>query len=177
MMRTSVDLPARLSARNANRSDPYGGRAFSPRAMPLSMASRRLTVGHSGSSVPGCSSLRLFVVEDTQERMGHLTPEQKKDRNRYPFPFEAAINPIWYATSPEMAIETEGCLSIPGFKADVFRYWAIEVEGFQPDGRRKTWSIKGWPVRIFQHEIDHLDGRLLTDCLLPGHSHRSRRTA
>jgi len=110
--------------------------------------------------------LRLFVVEDTQDRMSHLTPEQQKARNRYPFPFEAVINPIWYATSPEMVIETEGCLSIPGFKADVCRYWAIEVEGFQPNGRRKTWSVKGWPARIFQHEIDHLDGRLLTDCML-----------
>jgi len=111
--------------------------------------------------------LRLFVVEDTQDRMSHLTPKQQKARNRYPFPFEAVINPIWYATSPEMVIETEGCLSIPGFKADVCRYWAIEVEGFQPNGQRKTWSVKGWPARIFQHEIDHLDGRLLTDCMLP----------
>jgi peptide deformylase len=111
--------------------------------------------------------LRLFVVEDTQDRMSHLTPEQQKARNRYPFPFEAVINPVWYATSPEMVIETEGCLSIPGFKADVCRYWAIEVEGFQPNGQRKTWSLKGWPARIFQHEIDHLDGRLLTDCMLP----------
>jgi peptide deformylase len=111
--------------------------------------------------------LRLFVVEDTEGRMGHLSAEQRKARNRYPFPFEAVINPIWYAISPEMVVETEGCLSIPGFKADVYRYWAIEVEGFQPNGQRKTWSVKGWPARIFQHEIDHLDGRLLTDCMLP----------
>ena len=107
--------------------------------------------------------LALIILPDQRLR----TPEQQKARNRYPFPFEAVINPIWYATSPEMAIETEGCLSIPGFKADVCRYWAIEVEGFQPNGQRKTWSLKGWPARIFQHEIDHLDGRLLTDCMLP----------
>src|SRR3981189_3698582 len=111
--------------------------------------------------------LRLFVVEDTQDRMSHLTPEQQKARNRCPIPFEAVINPIWYATSPEMVIETEGCLSIPGLKADVRRYWAIEVEGFQPNGQRKTWSFKAWPGRLLQHEIDHLDGRLLTDCMLP----------
>jgi peptide deformylase len=107
--------------------------------------------------------LRIFVTEDTQDRMSHLSPEQQRARNRYPFLFEAVINPVWYATSPEMVIETEGCLSIPGLKADVPRYWAIEVEGFQPNGQRKTWSLKGWPARIFQHEIDHLDGRLLTD--------------
>ena len=35
------------------------------------------------------------------------------------------------------------------------------------NGRRKTWSVKGWPARIFQHEIDHLDGRLFTDCMVP----------
>jgi peptide deformylase len=110
--------------------------------------------------------LRLFVIEDTQERMSHLSAEQQKTRNRYPFPFEAVINPVWCATSPEMVIETEGCLSIPGLKADIPRYWAIEIEGFQPNGQRKTWSVKGWPARIFQHEIDHLDGRLLTDCML-----------
>jgi hypothetical protein len=79
----------------------------------------RVTLGGNGViAVP----LRLFVIEDTQDRMGHLTPKQQKARNRYPFPFEAVINPIWYATSPEMVIETEGCLSIPGFKADVCRY-------------------------------------------------------
>jgi peptide deformylase len=109
--------------------------------------------------------LRIFVTEDTQDRMSHLSPEQQRAGNRYPFLFEAVINPVWYATSPEMVIETGGCLSIPGLKADVPRYWAIEVEGFQPNGQRKTWSLKGWPARIFQHEIDHLDGRLLTDCM------------
>ena len=111
--------------------------------------------------------LRLFVVEDTQDRMSHLIPEQQKARKRYPFPSEEVINPTWYAASPEMVIETEGYLSIPGIKADVSRYWAIEVEGFQPNGQRKTWSLEGWPARIFQHEIDHLDGRLITDCMLP----------
>lgn len=58
--------------------------------------------------------LRFFVLEDTQDRMSDLTPEQQKARYRYPFPFEAVINPLWYATPLETVIETEGCLSIPG---------------------------------------------------------------
>jgi peptide deformylase len=77
------------------------------------------------------------------------------------------INPTWRAASNQMSIEVEGCLSIPGLRAAVPRYWEIEVEGRQPDGEPKTWSLKGWPARIFQHEIDHLDGRLLTDSMLP----------
>jgi peptide deformylase len=111
--------------------------------------------------------LRLFVIEDTEDRMSHLSPEQRRDRRRYPYPFEAIINPTWRTTSSHTVIEQEGCLSIPGFKADVPRYWAIEVEGYRPDGEQKRWSVEGWPARIFQHEIDHLDGWLLTDRMLP----------
>ncbi len=110
--------------------------------------------------------LRLFVVEDTEDRMQHLSAEQRRDRHRHPFPFEAVINPTWRATSPRMAIEPEGCLSIPGFRADIPRFWAIEAEGFTAIGERKRWVLEGWPARIFQHEIDHLDGLLLTDRML-----------
>jgi peptide deformylase len=111
--------------------------------------------------------LRLFVIEDTAERMSHLTPEQRKERHRHPYPFEAIINPTWRAILSRTAIESEGCLSVPGLKADVPRYWAIEAEGFSRDGERKRWSVEGWAARIFQHEIDHLDGCLMTDRMLP----------
>jgi peptide deformylase len=107
--------------------------------------------------------LRMFVIEDTEERMSHLSAEQRRDRHRYPYPFEAIINPVWRATSTRIAIEQEGCLSIPGLTADVPRYWAIEAEGQNPEGEPKRWSLEGWPARIFQHESDHLDGLLMTD--------------
>jgi len=110
---------------------------------------------------------RLFVIEDTEERMAHLSADQRRERNRYPYPFEAIINPTLRATSSRTVIDHEGCLSIPGFEADVPRYWAVEVEGCGPDGERKLWSVEGWPARIFQHEIDHLDGCLIIDRMLP----------
>lgn len=111
--------------------------------------------------------LRLFVIEDSEERMQHISAEQRQARHRTPFPFEAIINPTWRATSPRVAIEPEGCLSIPGFRADIPRFWSIEAEGFTSKGERKRWTLEGWPARIFQHEIDHLDGLLLTDRMLP----------
>jgi peptide deformylase len=111
--------------------------------------------------------LRLFVIEDTEERMTHLSEDERRDRHRDPYPFEAIINPTWRATSSRTAIAPEGCLSIPGFRADVPRYWAIEAEGRGPNGESKRWSVEGWPARIFQHEIDHLDGILMTDRMLP----------
>ena len=173
----SLDVPAtpveivkvgHPALRNGTRSVPqelFGTAALHEliEVMRATLAGKGVGLAAPQIAVP----LRIFVIEDTQDRMSHLSPEQQRARNRYPFLFEAVINPVWYATSLEMVIETEGCLSIPGLKADVSRYWAIEVHGFQPNGQRKTWSLKGWPARIFQHEIDHLDGRLLTDCMLP----------
>ncbi|WP_375414123.1 peptide deformylase [uncultured Bradyrhizobium sp.] len=111
--------------------------------------------------------LRLFVIEDTEERIQKISKKDREKRERVPFPFEAVINPIWRATSTEITIWPEGCLSIPGFVAEVPRYRAIEVEGFTRDGKAKTWKLTGWPARIFQHEIDHLDGRLYIDCMQP----------
>jgi peptide deformylase len=84
-----------------------------------------------------------------EDRMSHLGLERRRDRRRYPYSFEAIINPTWRATSSHIVIEQEGCLSIPGFRADVPRYWAIRAEGFRPDGERKHWSLEGWPARIF----------------------------
>jgi len=154
--------------RNGTRNVP--AKLFGTPVLQKLIEVMRATLAGKGVGLAGpqiAVPLRLFVVEDTEERMGHLSPEQRKARHRYPYPFEAIINPTWRATSPEMVIEPESCLSIPGFKADIPRYWSIEVEGLRPNGERKTWSVKGWPARIFQHEIDHLDGRLLTDCMLP----------
>jgi peptide deformylase len=110
--------------------------------------------------------LRLFVIEDSADP-SRLSPEELERRERTPYPFEVIINPIWRATSPETVIFPEGCLSIPGFIADVPRYREIEVEGLTHNGISKVWRLKGWPARIFQHEIDHLDGRLFVDIMQP----------
>jgi peptide deformylase len=111
--------------------------------------------------------LRLFVIEDTADYASRYSREELERRERTPYPFEVIINPIWRATSAETTIFPEGCLSIPGFTADVPRYREIEVEGLTHDGASKLWRLKGWSARIFQHEIDHLDGRLFIDTMQP----------
>ena len=96
--------------RNGTRSVPQ--ELFGTPALYELIDVMRVTLAGNGVGLAApqiAVPLRLFIVEDTQERMGYLTPEQQKARNRYPFSFEAVISPIWYATSPEMVIETEGC--------------------------------------------------------------------
>ena len=57
----------------------------------------------------------------------------------------------------------EGCLSIPEFVGDVERAEAVTVKGQNRHGQNMKLKAKGWLARIFQHEIDHLNGVLFTD--------------
>jgi len=58
---------------------------------------------------------------------------------------------------------TEGCLSIPGYVGEVYRYEKVKVVALDRNGRKVYFDAEGWLARIFQHEIDHLDGILYTD--------------
>lgn len=66
----------------------------------------------------------------------------------------------------------EGCLSIPGLFGDVKRHSKIVVKGQDPAGRPFRVAAEGLLSRCFQHEIDHLDGRLFTDLALNLHEQK-----
>lgn len=57
----------------------------------------------------------------------------------------------------------EGCESIRGFHAEVTRYNSVEIRAFDEDGKEFTRAYSGWPARIVQHEMDHLNGVVYTD--------------
>lgn len=61
----------------------------------------------------------------------------------------------------------EGCLSLPGIFADVARAKRVVVEGRDREGRPIREEAQGLMARVFQHEIDHLDGVLFIDRLSP----------
>jgi peptide deformylase len=62
-------------------------------------------------------------------------------------------------------LEDEGCLSVPGFTATVLRPARAVVSGFDRDGRPQRLDGAGLLARAFQHEMDHLDGRVFVDRL------------
>ena len=64
-----------------------------------------------------------------------------------------------------MQLEDEGCLSVPGFSATVARPSRAVVTGLDRDGNEITVEGTGLLARCFQHEMDHLDGRLFVDHL------------
>jgi peptide deformylase len=59
--------------------------------------------------------------------------------------------------------DVEGCLSIPGVYGEVTRAKEVVVEGLDREGKKRKFMASGLLARVFQHEIDHLNGILFTD--------------
>lgn len=95
---------------------------------------------------------RLIVVEYGDEENEEIPPK-----------LYVMVNPEITRASQETVLGIEGCLSVPGVQGDVERLEAITVKGLNRQGQPMTVKAKGWLARIFQHEIDHLDGILFTD--------------
>jgi peptide deformylase len=103
-------------------------------------------------------SIRLIVV--------HLPGETEEDREEYG---EGAgetyivFNPKIIKESREKAMGVEGCLSLPGILGEVERHKMVVVTGQDRDGKKFRIKAKDFLARVFQHEIDHLDGILFID--------------
>jgi len=105
-------------------------------------------------------NLRLFVAQISDEPL-------KRDKNNkiiLPPPekmkFYAIFNPEIKKFSKEKTVMEEGCLSVPGIYGDVERPEKITLVGY--DKNAKKIKIKAWGLlaRVFQHEVDHLNGIL-----------------
>lgn len=75
----------------------------------------------------------------------------------------ALVNPEIVRATEETVLGTEGCLSIPNFIGDVERNQGVTIKALDRRGRPVRLKADGWLARIFQHEIDHLNGVLFTD--------------
>lgn len=76
---------------------------------------------------------------------------------------EVIINPKIISKSEIKEKDWEGCLSIPGIRARVPRYKTIEVEYTSIDGSLKLVVFEDFIARVFQHEYDHLNGKVYLD--------------
>jgi peptide deformylase len=75
------------------------------------------------------------------------------------------INPEITWKSSRLTRGIEGCLSIPGWVGEVERHEAIRVKGLDRRGRKISYRLNSYIARIFQHEVDHLEGVLYIDRL------------
>lgn len=116
------------------------------------LASRNDGVGLSAPQI--AVNKRVFVVA------GKVW--QKKNDPVVP-PDEYFINPVIIKSSKKLATAEEGCLSIPNMYGLVKRPANVQISYLDEHGEAKKKSASGLLARIFQHEIDHLDGILFTD--------------
>lgn len=77
--------------------------------------------------------------------------------------FHSVVNPKILKHSKEKESTEEGCLSVPGKFGPVERHFGFEIEFLNLLGKKQRIAAKGLLARIFQHEIDHLDGKLFID--------------
>jgi len=84
------------------------------------------------------------------------------------------INPRILETSGEWTYE-EGCLSVPGLSWEIVRPNRVHLVGLDLDGNPIDMEVEEYHARIFQHETDHLDGKLLLHCLTPEQEAASKK--
>jgi peptide deformylase len=96
--------------------------------------------------------LRVIVVEFGDEEDEEVPPK-----------LYSVVNPELVKASSDVVTGVEGCLSIPGFAGEVDRSLEVVVKGQNRRGQPIRIKASGWLARVFQHEINHLDGVLFID--------------
>jgi peptide deformylase len=106
-------------------------------------------------------SERVIVVEyaDPPEEPpeGQEPPKEVKPK------LYVMINPEIVKSSEESVLGVEGCLSIPGLVGEVERLSSLQLKGLNRRGQPMKVRAEGWLARIFQHEIDHINGVVFPD--------------
>jgi peptide deformylase len=83
--------------------------------------------------------------------------------------YTVLINPVITAREGSIVSERESCLSAPALHLDVPRAATVHVEGLDARGRAVSFEASGFAAIVIQHELDHLDGRVVSDRLPPEH--------
>jgi len=115
---------------------------------------------------------RLIVIEYAEQPEDD--PEQLPDAGNdgaTPPPERKPVKPKLYVmanpeivkTSTEVVSAVEGCLSIPGLVGEVERFSTVHVRGQNRRGQPMKVKAEGWLARIFQHEVDHINGVVFPD--------------
>lgn len=80
-----------------------------------------------------------------------------------PGDFDVLINPRITQARGEKVTMTEGCLSCPDIQVEVGRFPEIKVRAFDANGEKISKRYLDYVARVVQHEMDHLDGKLIVD--------------
>jgi peptide deformylase len=149
-IREIVTLPQEILRRKARPVDDFGPDL--QRLMDDMVDTMRVAPG-VGLAAPQVNlPLRVIVVEFGDE-----------EDDEAPRKLFTLANPEIVRASTETVMGLEGCLSIPYLVGDVERALEVTVKAHNRRGQPTRIKARGWLARIFQHEIDHLNGVLFPD--------------
>lgn len=106
-----------------------------------------------GLAAPQIGIPKRVIVVEFGDEYDETIPEQ----------LFVVINPEIVQQSEEKISGIEGCLSVPGLVGEVARAQAVTMRGKDQFGKKVNIRAQGWLARIFQHELDHVNGVLYTD--------------
>jgi len=110
-------------------------------------------------------------VDNSRQIIAIYIPEEAKllrDTIESSYPMHVMINPSYEPMHPEQVqTDFEACYSVSSKAGKVPRYGQIKIIWFDEQGHQHTSIETGFYARVLQHEIDHLNGLLITDRLTP----------
>jgi peptide deformylase len=87
----------------------------------------------------------------------------EKDTDRKREDYELLVNPRITQRRGELVVAEEGCLSCPEIRVEIERYPEIKVRAYDLEGRKVSKRYLDFAARVVQHELDHLEGKLIVD--------------
>jgi peptide deformylase len=148
--------PVLRQVARALRPEEIGDEAF--HRLVADMVDTLRDYGGIGLAAPQVGeSLRLALIEipGGATRYGELAP----------MPLTVFVNPVIEVLDPATRGYWEGCLSVPGLRGFVERPQHVRIRYLTDHGESKLLELRGFTATVFQHEFDHLDGRLYVDRL------------
>ena len=119
-------------------------------------------IGYDKSIFIGLAKLEKNVDVDELEKKEANSNKEPLDKNEYADNYEIYINPqIDKTDAISVQEEIEGCLSIPSISLRIKRFDKIKVRYYNQQGRAIKKTLKGFMSKLFQHELDHLNGKLM----------------
>jgi peptide deformylase len=108
-----------------------------------------------------------LAANQVGEAVQVFVAEVRPGSRRYPYkpliPLTVLVNPTIDALTPETFSCYEGCLSVPGLRGVLERAVEVRVHGLDRHGDTLDFVVRGLSAGTFQHETDHLQGRLFVD--------------
>lgn len=123
------------------------------RALRDSFLEREDAVGLAAPQIGISRRLIAFRFRNFEDKD---TASRKED-------YEILINPRITQKRGEPVVAEEGCLSCPEIRVEISRYPEIKVRAYDLDGRKVSKRYLDFAARVVQHEMDHLDGKLIVD--------------